>query len=264
MSLGQPNSTLTIGGGVPPDVTPRLKITTTLPNSGQFSFMCWAYHTGGTGDAYSDLIAITDTNDVIGMGLKNITGQSFFNMGDLNSDITDTRPIADNEWHHYCLTVGDVTGTGTRSFGYLDGMLRISGSLINPVVPTFIALINSRASDTDAGAVWIGNMCAVKIWDGPALDPLEVQREMWTYVPKRLNNLWAWSPLAAAATRTHNYAGRASVDWTTQGNWFADGTNDPPGVIWDVAPRFEPISFTSIPPIIPRPIFRPFPFAPGR
>jgi hypothetical protein len=263
VSVGQPNSVLTMGGGIPPDVTPKLKVTSTMPNPGQFTLMAWAYHTGGTGDTYSDVFGITDLNDVIGMSFHTANGNKHFSIGDLNSDV-DGPVVPDNEWHHVCLAIGDIAGTGTRSIGYLDGLEAMSGSLINPVTPVFMSLFNSRASDTDASGCWIGNLCGFKIWNEVALTAEEIRREMWSYTPQRLNNLWGWSPMLGLAYRTHNYGGLAGQDWTSQSNWFAEGTNDPPGVVWDYPMgRRDPSGFFVPPQIFQRVCHRPFTSKPG-
>lgn len=239
MSVGQLTSV--IGQGA---TSPKLKITTVFPDSGNFTVMCWAYHTGGTGDAYSDMFGITDTNDVIGMTLHAVGGVRKFSMGDLNSDIDGLRTIPDNEWNHYCITVTKVPGTGTRAIGYLNGVEHMSGSLINPVTPTQIEIFNSRASDTDSGGVWIGNITALKVWTGKALTPEEIRKEVWCYTPQRKLGLWAWSPMIDVDQRTANYGGLAGIDWTTQSTIWVAGSSNPGGVVWD-APQARRGVFTA-------------------
>lgn len=235
MSVGQPTAVLSIAG-----TAPKLSLdsgTAKMLDSGNFTAMCWGYHTGGGDDGYSDIIAISDNNDVIGMAshapVAGPGNPRVFSMGDLNSDIDGTTVIPDGTWQHYCMTVEKVPGTGTRAVGYLNGVQQMTGSLINPVTPLAVRVFNSRASTTDPGGVWIGNLCAVKIWDGIALTPAEIRREMWTYMARRRNNLYACSPMSSLGTRTHNYAGLASLDWTTISTFFQEGTSDPPGVMWD-------------------------------
>jgi hypothetical protein len=228
MSVGQPTPVLNITAPAP-----KLSIAAELFDSGNFTAMCWAYHTGSIDDSYSDLIAISDNNDVIGMATWSNGSVRKFSMGDLNSDIIGPTTLNDNEWYHLTMTVTKVAGTGTRCIGYINGMEDMRGSLINPVTPLAARVWNSRASDDDAGGVWIGNMCGVKIWDGVALTPPEIRREMWTYMAGRKSGLWACSPLMALDMRTHNYGGRTNLDWTTASTFFAEGTSNPAGVAWD-------------------------------
>lgn len=246
MSVGQITSPSSLSG-----LTPKIKIATNLPAAARFTFMCWAMHTGGTPDAYSDIIAISDDNDVIGMTFHTVGSAKRFSMGDLGSDVDGSLDLPDNEWHHCALTVDDVTGSGTRAIGYLDGIQHLTGSLVNPPVPTFVQVFNSRSSDSDGGGVWIGYLAAVKIWTDVALTPAEIRREMWTYTPQRWTNLWAWTPLEDSNFRTHNYGGLAGTDWTTQSTFFVDGPN-PPGVLWDDPLRVRDVAmYTPIAPMAP-------------
>jgi len=235
MSLGQPNTVAQI---VPATDAPKLYIASTstkLHDSANFTMMCWALHTGGTADAYSDLMAISDNNDVVGMGTHSTGAQRVFNLGDLVTDVDGLRTIPDGQWMHFCMTASDIPGTSTRVTGFLNGVEHMTGSLINPATPLYVRVVNSRASADDPGGIWIGNICGVKIWDGVVLTPEEIEREMWTFMPQRWDNLWACSPMRTLDTRTHNY-GSSGVNWTSAGTYFAEGTNEPPGVTWDVMP----------------------------
>ena len=127
-------------------------------------------------------------------------------------------------------------------YWYLNGSQHMSGSLINAFPPTFISNFNSRASDTDSGAVWTGNMAGLKIWEDRALIPAQIRREMWCYMPVIRDGLWACSPWVDFNARTNNHGGIGG-DWSTQSIYFTTGSSDPPGVVWDQA---EPRSLTQI------------------
>ena len=92
-----------------------------------------------------------------------------------------------------------------------------------------------------------GHIAGVKIWNGPALDPAEIQREMWCLAPIRLKNLWAWTPLENLGAITHNYGGQAGVDWVLEDGQaaFATGVLEPPGVTWDAPQVRLRFSFAS-------------------
>jgi Concanavalin A-like lectin/glucanases superfamily len=242
MSVGQLTDDNVITG-----TTPKLQRTTNLPTPANFTYMVWACHTNGFVNDYQDIFGLSDTNNVIGLGLYNnvagIPGSTdyYFNIGDLNSDVPGNRIIPDNQWNHYCLSIEDVPGTGTRAIGYLNGCEHVRGSLINAFPPTFMSNFNSRASDTDTGAVWTGNMCGLKIWEDRALTPEQIRKEMWCYMPVIRDGLWACSPWIDVNARTDNY-GIAGA-WSTQSVYFTTGSSDPAGVVWDQA---EPRSLTQI------------------
>lgn len=227
MSLGQPHSVYAIS--TPP--TPALRITTNLPNPTRFTAMCWAMHTGGNDATYSDLIAISDDNDAIGIGSHFTGSVRVFSLGDLLVDLETGTVFPDNEWHHCAFTMND----GGRAIGYFDGVEAMRGALTYPVTPTFFSAFNSRSSNSDPGGCWIGNLSGLKVWNDVALSPAEIRREMWTLMPRRRNNIWALSPLIGLNFAGQNYAGLAGTDWTVQGvSYFADGTSEPAGVVWDM------------------------------
>lgn len=227
----------------PVGTSPKLKIASTTVNSGRFTAMCWAFHIGGTAEVYADMFTIREAGEVIGMTTHVVTGTRRLSMGDLTSDIDGAVPIADNRWYHFCMTSNDIAGTSTECIGYLNGVEHIRGTLVNPVTgPNDMVLFNSRESDTDGGAVWVGYMAAVKVWDNVALTPEEIRAEMWSYMPARLESLYALSPLEGLEYRVRNHAG---PDWATQSSFFTEGAANPPGVSWDVpfsAQRRSPYS----------------------
>ena len=230
MSVGQLTPILGISGDAP-----KLRILssqTQLPNPLRLTFMCWACHTGGIDDAYSDLMTLRAPGETWGMGSHTVSGTRRFLMGDELTDIDGPRPIPDDEWHHYAMTAEDTSSTSNRVVGYLDGAEQASGTLVNPVTPNLIALCNSRESDDDPSGVWIGNLCAVKIWT-VQLTAEEIRREMWYYMPRKRAGLWACAPMTTVDTRTRNYGGAAGVDWTSLSIYFEQGSSDPESVIWD-------------------------------
>lgn len=234
MSLAQLTETFAIGAP-----TPKLKMTTNILTTFRFTVMCWANHTGTGADAYQDLFGVTDLNDVCAMSLHTPGASRLFSLGDLNSDHDGITVIGNNEWHHYCMTVDDVSGTGTTCYGFVDGRPEIGPvSLINPIIPTFCSIWNTRASDSDPGGVFVGRACAFKIWDNLALDRTAVLQEMWYYMPQNMAGLYAFSPMSTVDYRTNVFLGRAGQDWTTQSALWTTGP-DPPGVIWDNPKKYR-------------------------
>lgn len=261
MSVGQPTSPNSVGTSP----TPRLKIeassTVFLPDPRNLTMMCWAMHSGGIVNTYNDLLTYSDHNEVVGMVLKSDGTNLRLGVGDLLHDWAASGFIAvDNTWNHFCFTSqattdANTTGTGSgpaRVIAYANGNYSIStdqaedggatsraieaplqnNTSAPPAGPSFIAAFNSRASDTDAGAVFQGNICAIKIWES-VLTPEEIRREMWSYTPVKWEGLWGFAPLHTLDTRTHLYGSRENLDWTTMGTNFAQGTSDPAGVMWD-------------------------------
>lgn len=261
MSLGQPTSPNLVGTSP----TPRLKIeassTVFLPDPRNITMMCWTMHTGGIVNVYNDILTFSDHNEVVGMVLKSDGTNLRLGVGDLLHDWSSTSFIAaDNTWNHFCFTSqattdANTSGTGSgpaRVIAYANGHYAIStdqaedaaatsraieaplqnNTSAPPAGPSFISVFNSRASDTDAGAVFQGNICAVKIWEA-VLTPEEIRREMWAITPQKQEGLWGWAPLHTLDTRTHMYANRSRVDWTSMGSNFVQGTSDPPGLLWD-------------------------------
>jgi hypothetical protein len=237
--------------------------------------MCWAMHTVAVlSDTYYDMISFSDHNDVVGMTLKSDGSNLLFSVGDLLNDWSSAFVASANVWNHYCITsqaVDDpnVTGTGSgpvRVKGYANGIEVVSTDVApdggagaaNPAAraleaplqnnlsappagPSYISLFNSRASDSDAGAVFQGNIAAVKIWEG-ILTPEEIRREMFSLSPARRTGIWAFSPLTNINYATKNYGG---TDWTLMGTDLTNGTAEPAGVVWDPGWRLRQTTNTA-------------------
>lgn len=235
--------------------------------------MCWALHTSALTDTYYDMVSYSDHNDVVGMTLKSDgAGHLKFGVGDLLNDWSSNFIADANVWNHYCITSqavddANVTGTGSgpvRVRGYANGIEVVSTDVAPdagagnsaaraieapqqnnqsapPGGPSFISLFNSRASDSDAGAVFQGNIAAVKIWEG-ILTPEEIRREMFSLSPAKRTGIWAFSPLTNINYATKNYGG---TDWTLMGTDLTNGTNEPAGVVWDPGWRLRQTTNTA-------------------
>lgn len=246
-------SMVTINSQINSSGVPKLELTVpadgTRLTQNRWSAMCWARHSSvntlASGD-YSDLIAYSDNNQVIGLGLAFIAGQAGqrLDLGDLASDNLGGPVIADGDWHHYALTV-QPSGANTACYGWLDGVQVVSG--VNLVPPSaagnwFFRFWNSRASVSDNTAMWTGQACALKVWDGVAMSGPEINLEMRGYAPRaRLAHLWAWLPCFGSGMDGLPARGAAllggrvlSPNWTVVDATpaFTNGP-DPPGVSWD-------------------------------
>jgi hypothetical protein len=258
VSLRQPTAT-----GAVANPTPKLRLDQSSGNtlnSRVFTAMVWAYHTGGTSDAYQDIFAVRDNtigggasdDAIIGMGTHVPGSVRVLNIGDVDTDVDGVQTIPDNEWHHFTMVAEftpDVGGQGrARVIGYVDGIEHARSDDTELTTPLFpdsdcvIVLFNSRSSDTDGGGVFVGSMAGLKIWSNVALTPAEIAAEMRSYMPVRTRDVWAVLPMIDKASAGYNYG--VGGNFTVQGADFADGTLDPAGVAWD-APmtRRNPSSF---------------------
>lgn len=238
--------------------------TARCPTPNSWSATCWAYQTGNSA-TYYDLVAITDTNNVIGIGNKFLTPNYFLNLGDLNTDQTSSRILPPNEWHHYAITV-IPNGANTQVFGYVDGVLQVGPvSLVASTAgSSTLQLWNSRASTTDAGSQWTGHACAFKVWDNVQLTEREIRREMLYWRAVKRQGLFLEMPCWDIDSRAQSLGGSA-MDLQTLSGTFATTTGpDPAGLLRNlpVLVRHTP---GKVDPILLRPPGTPgIPFSPGR
>jgi hypothetical protein len=251
VSLKQPTATGSVA-----NPAPKLKLDqssgVTL-NSKVFTAMVWAYHTGGTTDAYQDIICVRDStigagesdDQIIGLGTHVPGSVRVLNVGDVDSDVDGVQAILDNEWHHFtlvCELTPDSGGQHVRAIGYLDGVEVVRSTdteLIPPLFPDsdcWLQLFNSRSSETDGGGCFVGSMAGLKVWSNVALTPAEIAAEMWSYMPVRTRDVWAVAPMINKASAGYNYG--VAGNFTVQGADFVDGELDPPGVSWNPPPSW--------------------------
>lgn len=205
--------------------------TAAMPEANHWSAMCWAYLTGQDA-TYYDLIAYSDNNEVIGIGVIGPTTYSL-NLGDLNSDSTSSRTTTRNEWHHYAI-VCRPNGANAQVFGYLDGVRQIGPVALvapNDATDRFFRLWNSRASSTDAASQWVGHAGAFKVWDWAITDD-DIRKEMLFWRAQNRIGLFAEVPCFDTNSRTLMTGGRALDSMTVTGTFAANGF-DMPGVLRD-------------------------------
>jgi hypothetical protein len=256
VSLGQPTLDFTLGSP-----SPKFKLsqdgTACQPMDPQFfTAMVWLNHTGGpTNAAYQDIFSLRDSNvgatngfdQIVGMVLHVPGAVCVANVGDVDSDIDGAIEIVDNEWHHFTLVgervpdIGSTNPQRTRLTLYVDGVVHCASDPSNatqecipPIFPgasgnTWIQLFNSRSSDTDGSSTFTGNMAGLKIWSQRTLTGSEIRQEMWSYDAVSKRGIYAVCPMRNLATAGYNLYG---PDFTVQGANFAEGTNDPPGVMF--------------------------------
>jgi hypothetical protein len=210
---------------------------TRFPTPTHFTAMCWGYLTGNSA-TYYDLFTTTDDGDVIALAAKLSGGNYFLNIGDLPSDSTSARSFTRNEWHHFAMTV-QPNGANNICNAYLDGILQVGP--VNMQAPpisgaTKFQFWNTRASDDDAGAQWVGYLAAFKCWDNVALNPTEIRREMRYWRAVRRQGLFTEVPCYDLDSRALETGGTAMGLATVTGTFVA-GTRDPPGVLRDLPAR---------------------------
>lgn len=144
-------------------------------------------------------------------------------------------------WYHLTL-VCDGTGSSNMRV-YLNGVLNMTG--VSFTLPFTTLTIGGTLAST---AQWLnGRAAAVKVWNA-ALTTNEMLQEMRTYLPVRLANLNAWSPLLVH-TDVKDYSINAN-HWTAGGTLT---TEQGPPIAW--APR-QPVRDWLAPAVVvlpPRP-----------
>lgn len=187
----------------------QIQRTASPPSTTTFTEMLWVYIT-------------TDRNAVTLITYRNNAGDTvFLNLGmaadgttlfiQNNGASLSGSALSVGTWYHVALVK-----SGSSHLVYLNGVQDISFSNatdISLAVIWYIASVSGFAANNLDGRV-----AAYKIWDGVALTVDEVKAEVWSYVPKRTANLYAWLPMVdpVVAQNVFDYSG-AARPWSITG-----------------------------------------------
>jgi concanavalin A-like lectin/glucanase superfamily protein len=208
--------------------TDRYSRTTSLPPIATFSILAWAYLAVDR-NAFTTLFclgaATGSTQYKLRTSVDGTTLQVFNGAASISG-----ASLALTTWTHLGLT---VAGTGSnQALGYVNGALNITANGSGTVTAASLQLGNDPGGD-----FFNGRLAAVKIYD-VALSAIDVQQEMWTYVPLRTANLNSWYPLidSSAALSATDFSGLGRT-WTAAGTLTAA---DGPPILWSSRPVMAP------------------------
>lgn len=186
--------------------------------TGAKTLMAWLYISVDRND-YTGLFGLAD-NEIIALGGDGTTLLAYHGA----TERTGTN-LAAGTWYHLAYaSQGDAINDDWVV--YLNGVSDISQPAHDQIVTGTTMYLGN-----DAFSEWFnGRMAHIKIWAAYLTDA-EIQQEMYSIVPQRLENLWGWLPaIETGSARTNEWSGAGNT-------WTANGTltdEDGPGIAWEV------------------------------
>lgn len=158
----------------------------------------------------------------IGIDLKGANSNLFMWNGAAR---TAGSAVSLNTWYHIAMAARNPAGSSTAddNQGYLNGVFDINNANTSNSVSAETITIGNDPT----GAYFNGAMAAIKIYD-IELTAAQIQDEMWTYLPQRLENLNRWCPLIVNSEAGKDFSG-LTRDLTEVGTL---NNVDGPPIIW--------------------------------
>lgn len=194
-----------------------------VPSTTSFTVMMWCYDITHAANNFYDMMFTRRGGSNVQFALEKISGNYKLVLSDDSTDRgVGSTTVSLNTWFHAAW----VSGGTSANYGYLNGVAEFSNVAAGTIGTTSILL---GQYDTASGNMnWNGRLACVKIWEAQ-LTAAEVLQEMYTVIPQRMTNLWAWYPMLPGATeRLLDYSGNGRD--LTAGGTLTD--EDGPPVSW--------------------------------